>query len=105
MISFNVNDEIIALNLTENRDVLVKEFEILSNAKSNISKQNFNKSNSLTNAQKQNIPIQTPVTKPNTPNGRKTYDDYFKIEMLKIKILKLHQTQHLKCLIEILLEY
>lgn len=78
LISFNVNDEIIALNLTENRDVLVKEFEILSNAKSNISKQNFNKSNSLTNAQKQNIPIRTPVTKPNTPNGRKTYDDYFK---------------------------
>lgn len=78
LISFNVNDEIIALNLTENRDVLVKEFEILSNAKSNISKQNFNKSNSLTNAQKQNIPRRTPVTKPNTPNGRKTYDDYFK---------------------------
>ena len=78
LISFTINNEIIALNLTENRDVLVKEFEILSNAKSNISKQNFNKSNSLTNAQKQNTPIRTPVNKPNTPNGRKTYDDYFK---------------------------
>lgn len=64
LISFNVNDEIIALNLSENRDVLVKEFEILSNVKNNISKQN--------------IPIGTPVNKPNTPNTRKTYDDYFK---------------------------
>lgn len=64
LISFTIKDEIIALNLTENRDVLVKEFEILINAKSNISKQN--------------IPIRTPVTNPNMPNGRKTYDDYFK---------------------------
>jgi len=78
LISFTINNEITALNLTENRDVLVKEFEILSNAKSNISNQNFNKSNSLTNAQKQNIPIRTPATNPNTPNGGKTYDDYFK---------------------------
>ncbi|QBN19756.1 hypothetical protein [Flavobacterium nackdongense] len=31
LISFNLNDEIIALNLTENRDVLIKEFSILSN--------------------------------------------------------------------------
>ncbi|WP_281227598.1 hypothetical protein [Flavobacterium aquiphilum] len=67
LISFTISNEIIALNLTENKDVFIKEFEILSNAKSNISKQNFNKSNSLTNAQKQNI-----------LNGTKTYDDYFK---------------------------
>lgn len=77
LISFNVNDEIIALNLTENRDVLVKEFSIL-NVKSNISKQNLNTANSSTNIQKQNIPIRTPVNKTNVPNGGKTYDDYFK---------------------------